>query len=405
MRCRSPFLSSILGTILLIASCGGKKEPPKEQVRVLGQAFIGPYEAVIRKEISPAAAEAAKLKHGDKVNLVERRRRFIRVQTAAGALGWIDSRQLLTQAQMDELAQLAAKNERSPRIGEATVYEPLNLHTEANRQSPSFAQIPASGRVDVIRYELAPRVPYKAPPLIAEPKPIPRPVRKKKEKEPKVEPPPRPAAPEPPDDWLELSTTPKGGDGPTPPIDQPVVRRDDWTLVRMADGKTGWALSSMVVMAIPDDVAQYSEGHRIMGYWPLAEVDDEGGRKTHWLWVTQSERGVPFDFDGFRIFMYSTKRHRYEQAYREKKLRGFFPVEVARPGSKKDHLAEFTIVTENDEGQKIERRFAFLGYRVLKLDERPWEPVKESGAPAVVEAGKAAPKNETGIPWYRRIFR
>jgi hypothetical protein len=398
------FLSS---AFIALTGCSGTTEAPKEAIRVLGEAYIGPYSAVIRKDISPAAPETAKLKHGDKVEIVDRRRRFFRIRTASGALGWIDSRQLMNQAQMDALKLLAIQYAKTPRIGQVFVYEPLNLHNEPNRQAPSFTQIPENARADVLLYRLAPRVPFATPKLIEDPKPVVRASRKRSKKyeknEEKVPPPPPPAAPEPPEDWLDLSNTPKGGDGPEPPKapEQPPVRQDDWTLVRLSDGKVGWALSSMLIMAIPDDVAQYSEGHRIMGYWPLGEVTDENGvKKNHWLWVTQSQRGAPFDFDGFRIFMYTTKRHRYEQAYREKKLQGYFPVEVTRPGRQKDYLAEFKIVTQNEEGRKIQRTFAFLGYRVTKLDEQLWVPPK--GQPAALPKEPEAPAAEK--PWYKRLF-
>lgn len=400
------WLACLSAAFFALTGCGGS-EAPKENIRVLGEAYIGPYSAVIRKDISPAAPESAKLKHGDKVEIVDRRRRFLRVRTSAGALGWIDSRQLMNEEQMQALRMLALQYAKTPRVGQASVYEPLNLHNEPNRQAPSFAQISEKERADVLLYRLAPRVPFSPPKLIEEPKPVVRAARKKSKKyekrEDTVPPPPPPAAPEPPEDWLDLSNVPKGGDGPEPKggSEQPPVRRDDWTLVRLSDGKVGWALSSMLVMAIPDDVAQYSEGHRIMGYWPLGEVTDENGaKKNHWLWVTQSEKGAPFDFDGFRIFMYTTKRHRYEQAYREKKLKGYFPVDVTRPGRQKDYLAEFKIVTENDEGQKIQRTFAFLGYRVTKLDEQLWVPQKEKP----VEAPKAEEAPIEKKPWYKRLL-
>jgi hypothetical protein len=54
----------------------------------------------------------------------------------------LDGRQLLTAGQIAELDQLARKHAGSPKIGQATVYEPLNIHNEPNRQAPGFAQIP-----------------------------------------------------------------------------------------------------------------------------------------------------------------------------------------------------------------------------------------------------------------------
>ncbi len=359
---------------ILLSACTSEK--PAERVRVIGEGFAGPYEMGIRAEISPRSPEVAKLKHGDKVEIVERRRSFLRVRTADGTLGWLNGRNLMSRQQVNAIEKMSGTYRVTPRLGQATVYEALNVHSEPNRQSPSFTRIAEKGIVDVLEYRLAPRVPYQAPKLIEEVRRT-RPSRKRASQTDKLPPPPSPEPPEPPDDWLDLS----GGPGePEPPPPKAPVRQDDWTLVRLQDGKAGWALSSMLVMAIPDEVAQYSEGHRIMGYWPLATSDEGETKRRHWLWVTRADRNSPYDFDGFRIFMYSLKRQRYEQAYREKKVRGFLPVEVSRPGRTKDYLAEFTIVSEDDEGQKVRRRFAFLGYRVLLLETEPLTAQGKTGS-------------------------
>jgi len=356
---------SVPTVLILLAACGGGKPEP-ERLRVIGEAHIGALSAILRPEPSNRVAEVAKLPFGEKVEIVERRRRFYRVRSAAGAVGWLDGRQLITAGQLAAIAKLRADYAKTPRLGEATVYETLNIHNEPNRSSPSIAQIPEKGLADVLLYRVAPRVPYRQPPLIEEAKPAPRKKREKKPKEEQVEPPPKPPAPEPPEDLDELSSTPAPElDGPPGPD---AIKTDDWTLVRLRDGAVGWALSSRLVMAIPDDVAQYSEGHRIMGYWVVGEADDGGVKKNHYLWATMSQKDKNFHFDGFRVFMYSTRRHRYEQAYREKNLRGYFPLDVVRPGRKPEYLAEFSVISEDDKNPKRKRTFAFLGYRVLQLE-------------------------------------
>ena len=39
-------------------------------------------------------------------------------------------------------------------------------------------------------------------------------------------------------------------------------------------------------MGIPDEVAQYAEGHRIVSYFALGETQDGDQKKTTWLWTT-----------------------------------------------------------------------------------------------------------------------
>ena len=68
-------------------------------------------------------------------------------------------------------------------------------------------------------------------------------------------------------------------------------------------------------MAIPDDVAQYAEGHRITSYFALSDVRDGDAVKHNWLWTTIASGDHPYDFDSFRVFTWSLRRHRYETAY------------------------------------------------------------------------------------------
>ena len=115
---------------------------------------------------------------------------------------------------------------------------------------------------------------------------------------------------------------------------------DDWSLVRTPEGKAGWVLSRALFMAVPDEVAQYAEGHRITAYVPLGEVKDGSAVKKNWLWTTASPGVRASEFDSFRVFVWSTRRHRYETAYVERGVTGYYPVEVVSiPGQQEKGFA------------------------------------------------------------------
>lgn len=384
-----------LGSLLLVG-CGVTGDP--DLPRVLGTAYVGPATIPIRKDLTPRSDVATSLKHGDRVDIVERRRRFAKVRTISGQMGWLDGRQLMSERQMAELRGLSDANRRAPSMGEAMVYDVLNIHTEPNRNAPSFAQLPERGLADVLVYLVAARVPYQGAPLPTERKRLP-PARKKKKESDTVPPPPRPAAPALPDNWLDLSVSPKDND----PVDDakpaaPPVRVDDWALIRTKDGKVGWALASMLVLNIPDEVAQYAEGARIIAYFNLGTVDDDGQAKSHWLWVTNTGKRTPYQFDGMRVFIWALRKHRYETAYRERDLRGYLPVEVL-PGTP----PRFSVVVENKEGQRVKRTYEFLVYRVNRLSEEPYvtPPAVPAGMPPDGRPDSAAPSD---VPWYQRLF-
>ena len=50
--------------------------------------------------------------------------------------------------------------------------------------------------------------------------------------------------------------------------------------------------------------------------------------KNNWLWTTITKGGQPYDFDSFRVFVWSLRHHRYETAYIERNVVGHYPVEV-----------------------------------------------------------------------------
>ena len=123
---------------------------------------------------------------------------------------------------------------------------------------------------------------------------------------------------------------PRASDLPdfTPP-EPPPAALDDWDLVRTKDGTVGWVLARMLYMAVPDDVAQYAEGNRITAYLALGDVQDGDQVKHNWLWTTAASDLKTAEFDSFRVFVWSKSRHRYETAFIERNVTGFYPVELA----------------------------------------------------------------------------
>jgi hypothetical protein len=232
----------------------------------------------------------------------------------------------------------------------------------------------------VILHRPAPRGQFKRAPLLAStPKKAPV---KKKHKAPKYPPPPPPRAPEPPDNWLELSRTNLPAELQPPPPPQ-----DDWTLVRLPNGRAGWVLTRMLHVSIPDEVAQYSEGQRITSYFAMREVVDGGETRHDWLWTTLSTPTQPWQFDSFRYFIWNTRRHRFETAYIERNVRGYFPVRThpveMAVGKTAETFPGFSLIIEEPDGTRWLKKYAYQYYRVVLVDKQPHEEKQEEDlAPA-----------------------
>ncbi len=346
-------LLSLLPLSLLITGCGSSGE----HVPVIGEAFAGPSTLALRQEINPRSPVVATAQHGDRLEIIQQRRRFLKVRTAKGQEGWTDERLLLSTGEVARLKRFNQQARGLPSQGTATTYDALNVHTEPSRYSPSFVQVKTGEKFDVIGHELAPRkAPPRAPLVKAAPKPVPA---TKAVKPPKIPLPPAPQPPPPPRDWLALSKTDLPKEEEKDPEPEPV---DDWSLVRTAGGQSGWILTRRAFMAIPDEVAQYAEGRRITSYFPIGEVRDGDQVKKIWLWTTIEQSLQPYDFDSYRVFTWNLRRHRYETAYIQRRVKGYFPTLVESPG--------FSVCLETG-GGRVRRVYSLVGNTVRAAGEKP----------------------------------
>lgn len=369
---------SVAAALWVTVAC--QSSPPRSVS--LGEAYVGPAVLNIRSDIPLQSKTVTTVKHGDRLEILGNRRRFLRVRTPSGAEGWTDERQLLAAADMASLKELAVRAAKLPAQGVATAYGELNVHTQPARQSPSFLQIKEKDKMDVLVRVVTPRADMPRKPLIAPPpKKKPRAAPKKPAKAEKYPLPPVPKPPAPPSDWLDLSR-PEPPEEATPEEEpKPAARTDEWSLIRTSTGQSGWVLTRRLVMMIPDEVAQYAEGRRIVSYFSLGEIRDGELTKNIWLWTTTTDSSRPWDFDSFRVFTWSLRRHRYETAHIERNLQGYAPVLVKEVDfSTKSQTVKypgFSICAVKKDGQRSRREYALLSNVIRFAGEYPCESQAE----------------------------
>ena len=284
------------------------------------------------------------------------------------------------------------------------------MHTEPSRTSPSFGQVPENGKVDVIGHKLTPRVQHDE---VSMPAPV-KPRRCARSPSRNHRTPGsgrrlvRPRRNLPTIGWRFRCRKPTPANrqirrrlshpAAPPPVQVPM---DDWNLVRTLDGKVGWVLTRPLSMAIPDEVAQYAEGHRITSYFPLGQVRDGDSVKNNWLWTTINKGGQPYEFDSFRVFVWSLRHHRYETAYIERNVVGHYPVQVTNAGS----APSFSVLIEGVDGHLYRKTYSFDSYRIRMVDRELDDQEPKSDAPKL--ASNARRRRRRIRPrkrsWYARL--
>jgi hypothetical protein len=404
-----PAVVRIAAVFLFLLLCGCSSHAPQQPSA--GVAYAGPATLNLRKDLASKSANVGSVHHGEKLDVLETRRRFVKVRTPQGIEGWVDSTFLLTPQQMDDLRRLADSASKLPSEGTASAFDTLNIHADPSRQSPSFFQIAEATAVEVIGHRIAPRVSATPSAKIVRRTATPKKARKESKRAPLLIPPP--PGPPPPKDW-QLLSRPRVPDLPgyRAPEVKPVPI-DDWSLIRTKDGKVGWVLSRMLQMSIPDEVAQYAEGHRITSYLSLGDVKDKDKDTTmhNWLWTTVSTGQFPYEFDSFRVFVWSARRHHYETAYIERNVKGHYPVTAEdRPGE--DEKA-FSLVLEDKDGTLYTRTYGFSGYHVRMLTKVPYQPpaplpevhTTRNFDPLPTAAAPASSWKDKLRTWRRKLFR
>lgn len=278
--------------------------------RVLEVDYVSAPQVILRDQLSQVYNKVGTAKNGDRVDVLDREKRFSKIRTASGQEGWVEQRYLVTHQVFDGFQKMQQQEKDSPVDGIATTRNDTNLHIEPGRDTEHLYQLAQGAKVSV----------------------------------------------------LKRATVEKnlpGAQVAIPEGARQLKPMEDWWLVRDQQGHVGWVLDRMIDLDVPLEVAQYAEGQRIVGCFVLNEVSDADKKVPQYVMVlTEAKDGQPFDFNQARVFTWNTHRHRYETAYRERNLNGVLPVSVSHEDfGKEGDLPTFVLRVKDSAGNIIERKY------------------------------------------------
>lgn len=310
----------------LLTSCGRGRH------RVLEVAYVSAAQASLRDQVAAIYNRVGTVKNGERVEIIDREKRFARVRTASGQEGWIEQRYLVDQKTYNAFQDLTRDNQNDPMQAPGILRNETNLHIAPGRESEHLYQLASGAKISLLKRATA-------------------------EKQGVV-----PAAPR----------TNGGRSGKT--AAGPVL--EDWWLVRDDQSRVGWVLARMVDVDVPLDIAQYAEGQRFVAFFKLDEVQDGDKKVPQYLCLlTDPHDGLPFDFDQVRVFTWNVRRHRYETAYHEHGLRGVLPVTVTQEAFEKEGILPVFILRVSDEDGNIAERKYKLNTPIVRRVVAPGESV------------------------------
>jgi hypothetical protein len=286
-----PGLALLVAFLPLLNGCSRLNQHPQPEM-----VYVFAEQTYLRDRVAPVANRVASVSNGEPLQVVEHGRRFVRVKTAQGEVGWIEDHLVIDQGIYDQFTQLAESHRHDPVVARGILADPLYLHLKPGRETQRFYLLPENDKVQLLVRASVPK-PVPGAGFLPPPKPAPR----------------------------AAKNEPEGA---------PPLAMEDWWLVRDSHGHAGWLLARRLDVDVPDEVAQYSESQKMVGAYVLTHVYDPASNipdKQVPIYLTvlnPYKDGLPYDFNQIRVFTWNLKKHRYETAYRQRDLEGYLPVQV-----------------------------------------------------------------------------
>lgn len=332
--------------LLLMTGCGSGSSESRDYV------YVAVPDASLRDRVATVYNKTGLVHNGERLLVLERmqNKRFLRVRTPRGEEGWIQERYLADQPTFDDFQHLAAQYKAAPPQATATVEEQVKVHVLPGRKTGYLYLLNEKDKVELLERETVKR---NAPP-----------------------PAPKDDKAKPGDKSKDDKSKDKDdSDDDDDKSDQPAIL-EDWWLIRDQQKRVGWVYGRTLYLDIPDEIAQYSEGQRIVAAYTLDQVRDEDKNVGEYLVLfTDNKDGMPFDFNQVRVFTWNNRKHRYETAYREHDLSGVLPVRLGEQEFEKEgKLRTFTIQLKTEDGKTRQQLYKFNPPIVRKVYAPGEEP-------------------------------
>jgi hypothetical protein len=325
--------------IVFLAGCSAGPPGKAEYV------YVAIPEASLWDRVATIHSKTGLVHNGERLQVLERMqsRRFVRVRSPRGEEGWVQERYLAEQQTFDQFRRLADQFKATAAQASATIEQQVKVHILPGRKTPYLYLLNEKEKVELLQRQ-----------------PVDRNASPGKEEKPK-------------DNEADASDEEdKSG--------QPAIL-EDWWLVRDSQQRVGWVLGRALYLDVPEEIAQYAEGRRIVAIYSLDDVQDHDKKVTEYLaLLTEPKDGLQYDFDQIRVYTWNTRKHRYETAYREHGLFGTLPVSLGRQEFEKEgSLRTFTLQLKDKDGQLHVQLYKFNPPIVRKVFAPGEKPPSKTG--------------------------
>ncbi|HEX6905291.1 MAG TPA: SH3 domain-containing protein, partial [Terriglobales bacterium] len=111
----------LFSALLLPAGCSRRGKAQEN-------AYVTAPQVYLRDRIAAVYNRVTLVKNGERVQVLEHSRRFVRVRAGDGKEGWVEERYLAGQDVFDQTEQLASANRNTPLVATGITENDTNIH-------------------------------------------------------------------------------------------------------------------------------------------------------------------------------------------------------------------------------------------------------------------------------------
>ena len=145
--------------VLLVLGCACKRGALAKHEYM----YVSAQETSLRDRVATMYNKIGTVHSGDRVEVLEKQRRFLRVRTDSGQEGWIEERSLVPQDVYDAFQKLASDNASQQVQAHGTARAELNMHVTPSREGEHLYQLKDGEKVEILKRATAEKNPPEVP--------------------------------------------------------------------------------------------------------------------------------------------------------------------------------------------------------------------------------------------------
>ena len=137
---------------MLVSGCSRfRPQAAKEYV------YVTAKQQTLRDRVAAVSNRTGTVQNGDRLKVLEHGRRFLRVQTEKGEMGWIEERTVVGQDVYDAFAALAKQHAQDPAVATGVVRDEVYVHLTPGRATEKFFRLAEGDKLSLIERATLPK--------------------------------------------------------------------------------------------------------------------------------------------------------------------------------------------------------------------------------------------------------